>query len=104
MATVTVAINGQTYTLACRDGEEARLAELAEQVDAKAHELSRRLGQVGETRLMVMVALMMTDALEDARADAGTPRAGDPDTTADTVRLLEDARSRVEALAGRMEG
>ena len=80
MATVTVAINGQTYTLACRDGEEERLAELAERVDAKAHELSRRLGQVGETRLMVMVALMMADALEEAQTDADTRRcAGRPD-------------------------
>ncbi len=103
MGAVNVAINGQTYTLACRDGEEARLQELSEIVDSKAHELSRRLGQVGETRLMVMVALLLADALQDSRQGTRDSHGATADGEDTAIRLLADAEARVAALAERLE-
>ena len=65
MAQVTLSVNGQTYALACRDGDEENIATLAALVDERARDLASRLGQVGEARLLLMVALLLAD---EARA------------------------------------
>ena len=67
MGQIVITVNNQNYTLACRDGEEARLTELSEYVDAKSKTLTKSMGQVGETRVMLMASLLLADeALESA--------------------------------------
>lgn len=75
MAQVTVTMNGRAYRMACGDGEEARLAELAGHVEAKVNNVIEQFGQVGEERLFLMAALLVADELFEARArlDAGDP-------------------------------
>ena len=68
MGQVAVSLNGRTYRLACNDGEEDRLRALGEQVRAKLDALIGEFGQVGETRLMVMAALLLADDLLDAES------------------------------------
>ncbi|MSP51969.1 MAG: cell division protein ZapA [Alphaproteobacteria bacterium] len=63
MAQVDVAINGRTYQVNCDDGEEDHLRGLADYVDRKVGELVTSVGQVGESRLMLMVALVVADEL-----------------------------------------
>ena len=47
MPLVNVMVNGRAYTIACDDGEEAHLKELAAHVDVKAREVLASVGQVG---------------------------------------------------------
>ena len=54
MPEVDVAINGRNYQIACGDGEEAHLAQLGEYVDRRVKELVTAVGQVGDSRLLVM--------------------------------------------------
>ena len=61
MPLVNVMVNGRAYTIACDDGEEDHLRELAVVVDAKAREVLGSVGQVGDTRLLLMAALLMAD-------------------------------------------
>lgn len=66
MARVSISINNQTYDIACADGEEQHILDLAGVVDAKVGELVGAIGQAGEARLLAMAGLLMADDLGEA--------------------------------------
>ncbi len=70
MGKVNIKINGQTYAMACKDGDEERLTELGLKVDEKVSQLSKTMGSAGERRLLLMAALLLADEAEDAEAKA----------------------------------
>ena len=95
MSEITLEIGGFNYRLACRDGEEERLSQLGAFVNEKAKELQATLGQISETRLLLMTAILTADELFEARS-------GDVDPNAvfnDAASIVEDAASRAENLA-----
>lgn len=65
MAQVNVEINGKTFKMACNDGEEDRVAGLAERVDRVIHQLRNDFGEIGDQRLTVMASIMMADELTE---------------------------------------
>jgi len=67
MGRVAVNVNGRSYRFDCGDGEEARLHELAAYVRNRIDALVREYGNVGDERLMLTAALLITDELLDAR-------------------------------------
>ncbi len=67
MAQITIRINEQDYKIACDDGQEKHLASLANYLDSKITELVNSVGQVGESRLLVMACLLITDELLELR-------------------------------------
>lgn len=67
MGQVTVSLNGRTYRLRCGDGEEPRLLQLAGYLREKIDQLSAEFGQIGDERLTVMAALLITDELFDLK-------------------------------------
>ena len=66
MSQVSVTINGRQYRMACEEGQEDRLTQLAKLLDARIGELRGKFGQVGDTRLTVMSALTVADELSEA--------------------------------------
>ncbi|MDF1721171.1 MAG: cell division protein ZapA [Minwuia sp.] len=114
MATVTVSVGGQSHTIGCGPGEEARVAELAEYVDSRAVELAAGAAQPTYNRLLLMTALMIADDLATALDDVERAReSAAADTTdasaapataasADPVRMRAIAE-RLEAYADRLE-
>ena len=62
MPLVNVTVNDRTYTIACDEGEEEHLRELAAHVDSKVKELIESVGQAGEQRLLLMAALVIADS------------------------------------------
>ena len=67
MAQVEIRINGRDYRIACEDGQESHLSNLAKYLDGKVTELVEEVGQIGDTSLMVMAGLLITDELSDTR-------------------------------------
>ena len=67
MAQVTVTIAGRVYRMACGEGEEAHLENLARTVDAKIGDLRGTFGEIGDQRIIVMAALTLADELSEAR-------------------------------------
>ena len=67
MAQVTVEVHGRAYTVGCEDGQEQHLIELARNFDDQVRQVSEEVGQLGETRLFLMSALLMADELSDVR-------------------------------------
>ena len=67
MPQVSVTINGRQFRMACEDGEEARVTNLAADLDARIATLRGRFGEIGDTRLTVMAALAVADELSEVR-------------------------------------
>jgi cell division protein ZapA len=67
MAQVSVMIGGRTYRMACDDGQENHLMQLARDLDAQIRQLRETFGEIGDTRLMVMAAIMIADDLSELR-------------------------------------
>ncbi len=118
MAQVNVTINARPYQVACGDGEEAHLTRLAEFLDKRVQELAAQVGQVGETRLLLMTALLMADDILDgqeraialeaerdaARAAAAEAAARFEAEESKAAAYLDRAANRMEALAQRLAG
>ena len=68
MAQLTIEVNGRPYLVGCEDGQEDHLRQLAKLFDAQVRQLTGEVGQLGETRLFLMGALMMADELAEAKA------------------------------------
>jgi cell division protein ZapA len=66
MAQVNATIAGRQFRLACEDGQEEHLQALAADIDQRIVELRQRFGEIGDTRLTVMSALMVADELTEA--------------------------------------
>ncbi len=72
MRRLEIRLNGHLYALACDDGEEDHVLQLADEVDSRAREIAARMPKAGEGLVLVMTALMLADELYDARQEAGT--------------------------------
>jgi cell division protein ZapA len=109
-------VNARAYTIACDEGEEEHLKELATHVDAKVRELLSSVGQVGDQRLILMAALLIADEHHEAvaRLEALTGEMGSLSATREDLsanleksemlaaNALEAATKRIEDIAGRL--
>jgi cell division protein ZapA len=66
MSQVNVTINGRQFRMACEDGQEGHLVELARELDARISGLRTKFGEIGDTRLTVMAAITVADELAEA--------------------------------------
>ncbi len=107
MPQVTVTLNGRAYAVACDPGEEGRIRDLAAYIDGKIAEFVKAQGQVGEARLLVLVALIIADELAEAREalrqrSAGAPQGGAAAEEAIAMGV-ENLAARIEAIAAQLE-
>jgi cell division protein ZapA len=100
MASIDVEIAARRYSIACRDGEEEHLRDVAAIVDRKAQDAGAALGSLTEVRQLLFAALLLADEVKDHRA--GNPVAPD-DEGGRIADALERVAGRVEALAHRLE-
>lgn len=114
MARVSITINANTYDIACPDGEEQNILDLALGLDAKVAELVGAIGQAGEARLLAMAGLLMADEMAEVKSEverlrvealavpepAPAPPAIDENRLAD---VLDALAARMESIADRVE-
>lgn len=74
MPDIDVEINGRNYRLACAEGEERRIAALAQRLDALARQATAQAGVFSEMRTLVMAALLAVDAADEAETEAARLR------------------------------
>jgi cell division protein ZapA len=111
MPLVNVMVNSRAYTIACDEGEEEHLKELAAHVDAKAREVLGSVGQVGDTRMLLMAALLIADERQEL---TGKVQANSSEGERQTLHLraeqaesaaadaLESAAKKLEDIAVRL--
>ena len=61
MANVNIQFNNKNYLLSCDDGQEENLQKLASHLDTKYSELKKSLGNIGESKLLLITAIQMVD-------------------------------------------
>jgi cell division protein ZapA len=85
MTQVTATIAGRQFRLACEDGQEEHLLALAKNLDQRIIDLRAKFGEIGDTRLTVMAALMIADELAETQRRIGLVE--------EDVAALQDARA-----------
>jgi cell division protein ZapA len=102
MGQVSVTLNGRSYRLECGSGEEAHLTGLAEYLATHLDTMKHKFGQVGDDRLILMAALMVTDELWEARRQIEEMKIALAESKRDRSSADETARAVQAELATRM--
>ena len=61
MANVSIKFNGKEFLLSCEDGQEDHLEELLIQINQKFNNLKNDLGNLGESKLLLITAIKVMD-------------------------------------------
>jgi cell division protein ZapA len=97
MAQLTVKLNGYAYNVGCEDGQEAHLQEMARQVEQRIESIKALGGQSGESRLLLLAALLMADELHDTAIELASlrqPSKGVPPATPAAAAAPTEAAER----------
>jgi cell division protein ZapA len=103
MAQVTIEVNGRPYTVGCEDGQESHLQELADLFDQQVRHVGESVGQLGETRLFLMGALLLADELAEARARLAQAQGELVRVQSEAIKLETRAANALDAAARRIE-
>ncbi len=112
MAQVTVRVGGYSHPVACQDGQERHLTDMAAEVDKRIGALKAMGMQFGETRMLLLAALQLADETSDLTAENAALKAGGaiaaapmpaPPVDADLARRLNRVAEAIEAIAATLE-
>ena len=106
MAQVDVTINDRSYRIACDDGQDGHLTELANYVDGRVQELVSSVGQVGDARLLVMASLLIADELSESLTALNSrdlPKEDTSPTMEHVAQTMENLAAHIERIAARLE-
>lgn len=118
MAQVTVTIDGKAYRMACEEGQEDHLTELAARFDRYVGHLKSQFGEIGDLRITVMAGIMIMDELSELTRKVGKLEAevaalkANHDGALETqqhseqivVSALGELASRLESLTAKING
>jgi cell division protein ZapA len=114
VAEVTIYINGRSYDIACDDGQEGRIVDLAAYIDQRLQQISRGGAAYNDAHLNVLTSLVLADELFETREQLNavprTPRAAAPaaspvvnkEEEAAVMKVLEQLTKRIEGVATRV--
>ena len=70
MAEVDITINGRSYRISCKDGEEERIKSLSSLINNQVQKLSEKIGQLGEARMILLASLVLLDKSDEIEKEA----------------------------------
>jgi len=110
MSQVTVTIDGKQYRMACDEGQEEHLINLAERFDRYVGHLKDSFGEIGDQRLTVMSGIMVMDELSELQkrvkgleSEIGTLRKTRDEALTKADKNDPALRGALSGLAVRME-
>lgn len=105
MAELELFIGGHNYRVACAEGQEMALRELAELLNATIDTQRAQSGVLGETRQLLFAALTLADAVRDTREELNAWHALLPQLEGfeQTARAIDNLAGRMEILADDLE-
>ena len=92
MAEVTITINGRHYDIACDEGQEGRIIDLAGYIDEHISSVARTGAAYNDSHLQILTLLVVADELFEAREGNVSSEVG-PDIAA----LKDDLRAEIQA-------
>jgi cell division protein ZapA len=103
MSQITVTINGRQFRLACENGQEGHLSRLGVEFDRRIGELRTRFGEIGDTRLTIMAALMVLDELAESNLKLRNVKAELASLEEARLRSAESAKAARTAICAALE-
>lgn len=101
MPNIDIELNGRSYSVSCGAGEEKRLLEVVAYVQNKMDEISQRLGNVNENRLLMLTTLLLADELTESKRSGKAAKSAEEDIM---VKAVEHLGHRVARISERMSG
>lgn len=109
MAAVPIRINGKEYHVACDNGQEEHLRNLAFDLDERVNQLAYQMGgNPGEVMALLLAGLMMSDEVAENKKEIErlskevrglTQRIGQARPTTDGARMAEMENAMLETLS-----
>ena len=99
MGQVTLTIHGHSYGLACDDGQEERLHQLAAYVDERMGQIAKAGGASSESHLLMLTTILLADEVFDLKAGVAK-MGGDPEAMQKEEELIVQA---IDVLADRID-
>lgn len=114
MPTVEFKIANHTYELACADGEQERIRNLARGLNTRVESLAKTFSSASHSMILAITALMMEDEIRTLKEDKGIPvvtpadRAQEAANQNDAINLavaeaIEPIAQTIEMLANKLE-
>lgn len=85
MSVVSIPIVNKNYPMGCEDGQESRLIELGQMVDARAREILDKIGPLPESALLATLCIVLADEVRNKP----TAAASDADLREILARIRE---------------
>ena len=111
MAQVTVTIDGKAYRMACEEGQEGHLTELAQRFDGYVGHLKGQFGEIGDLRITVMAGIMVMDEISELtrrvaslESELEMLRSNRDTVVAATSRTEETLAAALGEICGRIRG
>ena len=99
MPDIEVSIGGRDYLVGCADGQQNQIKGLAETLDQRVQGLSKALGDIGDSRLLVITGLMLLDEMGDLQKTPDKPKDQGPDPAIEQIKA--DFEAKIKALQAR---
>ncbi|RDJ08943.1 cell division protein ZapA [Rhizobium grahamii] len=111
MAQVTVTIDGKAYRMACEEGQEDHLTDLATRFDNYVGHLKGQFGEIGDLRITVMAGIMVMDEISeltrriaDLESELGALRNSSDTVLAANARTEENLAAALSEVTSRIRG
>jgi cell division protein ZapA len=116
MAQVTVTIDGKAYRMACEEGQEAHLTDLATRFDRYVMHLKSQFGEIGDLRVTVMAGIMIMDEvaeltrrvsgleaeLESLRSNRDTALAANARSEETLATVIDEVATRIRGITEKL--
>ena len=124
MPQVEITIGGRNFEVACQEGEQQFLFTAAEMLDVEASSLSKQVGRMPESRMLLMAGLLLADRtagledkvrqaegklaevqakLEKAAIQVGVESTAVPVMSIEAIEIVSSIAIRVEKMADEVE-
>lgn len=99
MAQVIITVNGREYPIACENGQEARIMQLAQILEQKAEMLKSFSGKISENMFLAMIGILVADDLFEARKNTQPA----PQKPVENIAGEQKNAARIQALDERIK-
>lgn len=103
MSKVNITVNNRQFTIACDDGQEARVQQLGRYVDERFKELNSAGAAPNESYVLVLTALVTADEMFEARDAAEKANMNASQVGANRAQFEEQIRAPLESRIAQLQ-
>lgn len=110
MAEVNITIANKQYSIACDEGQEQRVVDLAAYVDSRVKEIAAMGAGSNDSHLLVLNSIMMADELMDAQSGNANNNQAELNSLSITqedeaaiTNAIDQMAERINAIAGNLK-